>query len=103
MLVVVPMAVGPAGSWKLDVRRSVEVGPLAGPRAGFEAELERSGYSSATALGYVRRFAQPSCWMESEGLALADFSPVVLERFCGACRAAGYRDHVSIRGNKPIL
>jgi integrase/recombinase XerD len=97
------MAIGMAGSWKLDIQRSVVVGPLAGLRAGFEAELERSGYSSATALGYLRRFAQLSCWMESEGLGLSDFSPAVLERFGAACRAAGYRDYVSIRGQKPML
>ena len=97
------MAVGMAGSWKLDIQRSVQAGPLAGLRAGFEAELERSGYSPATALGYLRRFAQLSCWMQSEGLGSADFSPAVLERFGAACRAAGYRDYVSIRGDKPML
>ena len=97
------MAFGMAGSWKLELQRSMEVGPLAELRAGFEAELERSGYSSATALGYVRRFAQLSCWMESEGLGLSDFSPAVLERFGAACRAVGYREYVSIRGNKPLL
>jgi hypothetical protein len=33
------MAVGMAGSWKLDIPRSLQIGPLAGLRAGFEAEL----------------------------------------------------------------
>jgi integrase/recombinase XerD len=97
------MPIGMAGSWKLDLSRSVETGPLAGLRAGFEEELARSRYSSATALGYLRRFAQLSCWMEQQGLGLADFSPEVLERFGAACRAAGYRDYVSIRGHKPML
>lgn len=97
------MAFGMAGSWKLDLQRSMDVGPLAGLRAGFEADLERSGYSPMTALGYVRRFAQLSCWMEAQGLGGSDFSPAVLERFGAACRTAGYRDYVSIRGNKPIL
>jgi integrase/recombinase XerD len=92
-----------AGSWKLDIPRSRQVGPLAGLRAGFEAELARQGYSSATAVGYLRRFAQLSCWMQAEGLELAEFSPAVLERFGAACRAAGYRDFVSIRGDKPVL
>lgn len=98
-----PIAIGMAGSWKLGIQRSMDVGPLAGLRAGFGAELERSGYSPATACGYVRRFAQLSCWMEEQGLGLSDFSPAVLERFCAACRATGYRDYVSIRGNKPML
>lgn len=97
------MAIGMAGSWKLDLSRSVESGPLAGLRAGFAAELERSGYSPATALGYLRRFAQLSCWMQQQGLGVTDFSPEVLERFGAACRAAGYRDYVSIRGHKPML
>jgi integrase/recombinase XerD len=97
------MAIGMAGSWKLDTQRSVEVGPLAGLRTGFAAELERAGYSSAPALGYLRRFARLSCWMESQGLGLSDFSLSVLERFGAACREAGYRDYVSIRGHKPML
>jgi integrase/recombinase XerD len=92
-----------AGSWKLDIPRSTQMGPLAGLRAGFEAELARQGYSSATAVGYLRRFAQLSCWMQAQGLELAEFSPAVLERFGAACRAAGYRDFVSIRGDKPVL
>lgn len=97
------MAGGMAGSWKLDISRSVQAGSLAGLRAGFEAELERLGYSPGTAVGYLRRFAQLSCWMQAEGLGLSEFSSAVLERFGAACRAAGYRDYVSIRGDKPML
>jgi integrase/recombinase XerD len=41
--------------------------------------------------------------MQAEGLGLSEFSPVMLERFGAACRAAGYRDYVSIRGGKPML
>lgn len=36
-------------------------------------------------------------------MGLAEFSPAVLERFGAACRAAGYREYVSIRGDKPML
>jgi site-specific recombinase XerD len=97
------MAVGMAGSWKLDICRSTTAGPLAELRVGFAAELERQGYSPATAGPYLRRFAQLSCWMQAEGLGVSEFSPEVLERFGAACRAAGYRDHVSIRGDKPML
>ncbi len=79
------------------------MGLLAGLRAGFEAELSRQGYSPGTAVGYLRRFAQLGCWMQAQGLELSEFSPVVLERFGAACRAAGYRDFVSIRGDKPVL
>jgi site-specific recombinase XerD len=41
--------------------------------------------------------------MQAEGLGLSEFSSAVLERFGAACRAAGYRDYVSIRGDKPML
>ncbi len=41
--------------------------------------------------------------MQSQGLGLAEFSPAVLARFGAACRVAGYRDFVSIRGDKPML
>ena len=76
---------------------------MAGLTARFAAELDSQGYSPATAVGYLRRFAQLSCWMQSQGLGLSEFSPAVLARFGAACRVAGYRDFVSIRGDKPML
>lgn len=41
--------------------------------------------------------------MEREGIALADLSTIDFERFVATLRDAGYRDHVVIRGSKPIL
>ena len=41
----------------------MDVWPVGGLKAGFEAELERQGYSPATASGYLRRFAKLNCWM----------------------------------------
>ncbi|MGZ6623039.1 MAG: site-specific integrase [Solirubrobacteraceae bacterium] len=72
-------------------------------KAGFAAELERQGYSPATADPYVRRFGNLNGWMAREGLAVEDLSPAVVERFCSACRAAGYHHYTSIRGVKPLL
>lgn len=72
------------------VPRSTSHGPLDGLKAGFAAELERQGYSPATAGRYVRRLGNLNGWMAREGLAVEDLSPAVVDRFCAACRAAGY-------------
>lgn len=96
------MAVAMARSWKLGVPRQ-DGGALAGLRAGFAAELERQGYSGRTAGQYLTRFDQLSCWMQAQGLGAADCSPLVVRQFHAACRAAGCRHHVSIRGAKPML
>ncbi len=85
------------------IPRSTSRGPLDGLRAGFAADLERQGYSSATAGPYLRRFGNLSGWMAREGLRVEDLSPAVVERFCAACRAAGYHHYTSIRGVKPLL
>jgi integrase len=72
-------------------------------RAGFAAELERQGYSPATADPYLRRFGNLNGWMARQGLGLEDLSPAVMARFCVACRAAGYHHYTSIRGVKALL
>lgn len=41
--------------------------------------------------------------MAAQGLGAADCSPVVVREFHAACRAAGCRHNVSIRGVKPML
>jgi hypothetical protein len=96
------MAVGMARSWKLGVARHGG-GALAGLRAGFAAELEQQGYSRRTSAQYLTRFDQLSCWMQAQGLGPANCSPLVVRQFHEACRAAGCRHHVSIRGAKPML
>lgn len=65
--------------------------------------MERQGYSAATAGPYLRRFGNLSGWMAREGLGVEDLSAAVVERFCAACRAAGYHHYTSIRGVKPLL
>jgi hypothetical protein len=85
------------------IPRSTSRGPLDCLRSGFAAELERQGYSSATADRYLRRFGNLNGWMARHGLGLEDLSPAVVERFCLACRAAGYHHYTSIRGVKPLL
>ena len=85
------------------IPRSTSRGPLDGLKAGFAAELARQGYSPATVEPYLRRFGNLNGWMAREGLGPDDLSPPVVERFCAACRAAGYHRYTSIRGVKPLL
>jgi integrase/recombinase XerD len=42
-------------------------------------------------------------WMARHGLGVEDLSPVVVEQFFAACRAAGYHHYTSIRGTRPLL
>lgn len=98
-----PMSVGMTPQQFSLIPRSTSRGPLDGLKAGFAAQLERQGYSPATADPYLRRFGNLNGWMAQEGLAVEDLSPAVVERFCAACRAAGYHHYTSIRGVKPLL
>lgn len=97
------MPVGMTAPKYRPIPRSTSRGPLDGLRSGFAAELERQGYSPATADRYLRRFGNFNGWMARQGLGLEDLSPVVVERFCVACRAAGYHHYTSIRGVKPLV
>jgi len=81
----------------------VSIGPVAPFAAGFAVELDRSGYSPATARVYLRRCAQLSEWMAAQGLGVAALSREVVGRFCAARRAAGYREYVNVRGITPLL
>lgn len=97
------MRVGMTAPKYRPIPRSTSGGPLNGLKAGFAAELERQGYSPATADPYLRRFGNLNGWMARHGLGVGDLSPAVVEQFCAACRAAGYHHYTSIRGVKPLL
>ena len=100
---MVPMPVGMTAPKYRPIPRSTSRGPLDGLRVRFAAELERQGYSPATADRYLRRFGNLNGWMAGQELGLEDLSPAVVERFCAACRAAGYHHYTSIRGVKPLV
>jgi integrase/recombinase XerD len=74
--------------------RPVRVGgPLAPFAVGFEEDLARQGYRSASDHLYV--MAQLSRWMDSEMLGVANLSPTRIEDFVGWREASGYAGPVS--------
>lgn len=97
------MRVGMTAAKYSPIPRSTSRGPLDGLKGGFAAELERQGYSPATADPYLRRFGNLNGWMARQGLGVEDLSPAVVQQFCAACRTAGYHHYTSIRGVKPLL
>ena len=71
----------------MSKRRQVQVpGPLAVHAAGFGRALAAEGYVSGSARHQLWRMAELSRWMEVHGLAVADLTPGVLERFLAARR-----------------
>ena len=73
------------------VLHSCVVGPLEPVAAGFAAELERQGYTVASASHQLGLVAHLSRWMARRRLSPADLAPAVIERYLRARRSAGYR------------
>ena len=86
-----------------DPARTVVLGPLAPFADGFVVELSAQGYTAGSAAQQMCLIAHLSRWLEAEGLGPAALSPVVVERFCCARRAAGYRSLLSSRALDPLL
>ncbi len=80
-----------------DPSRVRVTGPLAPFADGFAIELSAWGYTSGSAVQQMYLVAHLSRWLDAEGLEPAALSPVVVERFCGARRAAGYKSLLSSR------
>ena len=78
-------------------------GPLEDCAPGFAAELSKQGYSRFSAASQMRLTAHLSRWLESEGLDAAALTPIVVEKFMAARRAAGYVDFRSSRALDPLL
>ena len=64
----------------IKVLKSVVVGPLEPYTAGFAAELERQGYTSAVAEKQVGVAAHLSRWMAAEGMEPGDLTGQVADR-----------------------
>jgi len=86
-----------------DPARTVVLGPLAPFVDGFVVELSALGYTAGSAVQQMCLMAHLSAWLEAEGLGPAVLSPVVVERFCCARRAAGYRSLLSFRALDSLL
>lgn len=86
-----------------DLSRARVSGPLEPFELGFAAELARLGFSVNSARLQQGVVAHLSRWLAEEGLAAASLDAVVVERFCGARRAAGYTSHLTPRGLVHLL
>jgi integrase/recombinase XerD len=78
-------------------------GPLSSQAHGFATELIRAGYSPRTARDHVYVLARLSRWLDDEGLAAAQLTPQVVDRFLLTRRAAGYRRWRTLRSLQPML
>jgi integrase/recombinase XerD len=78
-------------------------GPLEPYAAGFVEELFRQGYSRSGAEQHVCFIAHLDRWLSVEGLALADLSGLVVERFLVQRRATGYVQYLSVKALRPLL
>ncbi len=62
-------------------------GPLAPHASGFQAELRRLGYTASPAKKHRYLMARLSCWLEVEGLDIADGATSRVEPFFTARRS----------------
>lgn len=77
-------------------------GPLVGYAAGFEVELGRLGFTSASVVNQLRLVAHLSRWLEAQRLDAKDLSAELVEAFVGERRAT-YTGLVSRRALRPLL
>lgn len=85
------------------VLHSCVVGPLEPFAVGFAAELERQGYTGASASHQLGLVAHLSRWMARRRLGPAELTPAVVERYLRARRTAGYRLFRSAKALVPVL
>jgi integrase/recombinase XerD len=78
-------------------------GPLKPYARGFATELSQQGYTQFSAGSQVRLVAHLSRWLESEDLDETALTPIAVEAFLAARRAAGYVDHRSSKALAPLL
>ena len=78
-------------------------GPLEAYVSGFRSELARVGYTENAMADQLRLLAHLSRWLASQGLAAAEVTPAVCDRFLNARRDAGYALWLSRKGVRPLL
>jgi integrase/recombinase XerD len=86
-----------------EVFKVPATGPLAVHVEGFCAALVQLGYAPRTARDHGCVLAHLSRWLESEGLAPSEFTPLVVDRFVDVRRCDGYRRWLSARSLRPLL
>src|ERR687889_654141 len=91
------------GSRTAPQRRIAVGGPLAPFADGLRRDLAGQGFALDTVGDHVHLLADLSGWLSGQGLAAADLTTVVAERFLADRRAAGRRVGVSGRALTPTL
>ena len=86
-----------------DVPRVRVTGPLEPYVSGFVAELVERGYTPVSSTHQLRLMAHVSRWLSSERFGPDDLSPVRVEEFVAARRAAGYVNYVTPRALVALL
>jgi site-specific recombinase XerD len=86
-----------------DPSRTVVIGPLAPFAEGFVVELCALGYTAGSAHQQMCLMAHLSRWLAGEGVGPGALSPMVVERFFAARRAAGYSSLLSSRALDSLL
>jgi integrase/recombinase XerD len=86
-----------------DPTCTVVPGPLAPFAAGYVVELSALGYTAGSAAQQMCLMAHLSRWLATESLGAGALSPGVVERFCRARRAAGYRSLLSSKALDSLL
>jgi site-specific recombinase XerD len=72
-------------------------GPLSAFAPGFAAELTRLGFTTNSAGLQMGVTAHLSRWLAVEGVPVGALDDAVVQRFCTARRAAGYRQYLTPR------
>jgi len=78
-------------------------GPLARYAEGFASELIRLGYTPRTTRDHLYVLAHLSRWLAAEGLAAAELTPAMVDRFLWVRRRRGYRRWQGLRSLQPML
>lgn len=78
-------------------------GPLGPYAAGYEAELERLGYTASGAVLSLRLLADLSDWLGRKGIGPGALSATLIDQFLAARRAAGHTRYASARAIRPPL
>ncbi|HUP23210.1 MAG TPA: site-specific integrase [Thermoanaerobaculia bacterium] len=86
-----------------DPSRVRVTGPLDPFAAGFASELSRQGYTSNAARLQMQLMAHLSRWLADRELDPRGLCAVEVERFLADRRAAGYTNHRTCKGIRPVL
>ena len=86
-----------------DLARIRVTGPLEPYVSGFVAELVERGYTPVSAAHQLRLMAHVSRWLASQGCGPDGLSPLRVEEFVAARRAAGYVNYLTPRALAALL